>query len=224
VLDCVESTLRLPAHADLVQAGDVPNAIHVMLDGFACGYGLLADGRRQIVSYCVPGDVCDLRTVMLPRIDYSVGTLSPAQVVQLSKAKLLEATQRYPRLLRALWWTTLVEQSIAREWIVNVGQRTAFSRAAHLLCEMFLRLRAVGLVQDRSCEFPLTQTEIADTLALSTVHVNRTLMELRRSGLITLRDKVLTLHDLPALQAAAAFDAGYLQLETPSEEDSVPRG
>jgi CRP-like cAMP-binding protein len=224
VLDSVQSTLRLPAHADLVQEGDVPGAIHVMLDGFACGYKLLADGRRQIVSYCVPGDVCDLRTVMLPKIDYSVGTLSAAQVVQLSKAKLLEATQRHPRLLRALWWTTLVEQAIAREWIVNVGQRTAFSRAAHLLCEMFLRLRAVGLVQDNACEFPLTQTEIADTLALSTVHVNRTLMELRRSGLITLRDKVLTLHDLPALQAAAAFDAGYLQLDTPSEEDSVPRG
>jgi CRP-like cAMP-binding protein len=105
-----------------------------------------------------------------------------------------------------------VEQAIAREWIVNVGQRTALSRAAHLLCEFFTRLRAVGLVQDNSCEIPLTQTEIADTLALSTVHVNRTLMELRRNGVITLRDKLLTIHDRPALQSAAGFDPSYLRL------------
>jgi CRP-like cAMP-binding protein len=222
VLDAIDSTLRLPAHAHLVEEGEVPDGIHVVLEGFACGYKLLPDGRRQIVSYAVPGDVCDLRTTLLSRMDCSVGTLSPAVVARLSRERLREITFEFPRLARAFWKTTLVEQAIAREWLINVGQRTAFSRAAHLLCEMFLRLRAVGLVQENTCEFPLTQTEIADTLALSTVHVNRTLMELRRSGLITLRDKLLTIHHLPSLEAAAGFSPAYLHLEAKLDEDVTP--
>ena len=110
----------------------------------------------------------------------------------------------------------------AAEVAVDGRVRLGDSRAAHLLCEMFLRLQAVGLVQDNTCEFPLTQTEIADTLALSTVHVNRTLMELRRSGLITLRDKQLTIHHLPALEAAAGFEPAYLHLEATLDEDVNP--
>ncbi len=213
VIDALVATARLPAHADFVQEGKMPEAVHVMLEGFACGYKILPDGRRQIVSYCIPGDLCDIGTVLIPRMDYSVATLGPALIASLNRERLQELTRHHPRLFRTFWRIALVEQSIAREWIVNVGQRTAFSRAAHLLCEFYIRLRAVGLVQDNSCEIPLTQTEIADTLALSTVHVNRTLMELRRNGFITLRDKLLTIHDLPALQAAAGFDASYLPLE-----------
>jgi len=220
--DAIDSTIRLPAHAHLVQEGETPDGIHLVLEGFACGYKLLPDGRRQIVSYSVPGDLCDLRTTLLPQMDCSIGTISHAVVGRLSRERLTELTLHSPRMARAFWQTTLVEQAIAREWLINVGQRTAFSRAAHLLCEMFLRLRAVGLVKDNSCEFPLTQTEIADTLALSTVHVNRTLMELRRSGLITLRDKHLTIHHLPALEAAAGFDPGYLHLEATHDDDVIP--
>jgi len=222
VLDTIDCTLRLPAHTHLVQEGEIPDGVHVMLEGFACAYKLLPDGRRQVIAYCVPGDICDLRSIMLARLDCSIGSLSQAIVARLGRPKLREVTLQYPRIARALWRTTLVEQAIAREWVVNVGQRTAFSRAAHLLCEMFLRLRAVGLVQENTCEFPLTQTEIADTLALSTVHVNRTLMELRRSGLITLRDKQLTLHHLAGLEAAAGFNPAYLHLEASLDDDVTP--
>ncbi|MEJ1961994.1 MAG: Crp/Fnr family transcriptional regulator [Gammaproteobacteria bacterium] len=222
MLDAVDGTMRLPAHAHVVQEDESTDGVHVMIEGFACGYKLLPDGRRQIVSYCVPGDICDLRALLLRKLDCSIGTISPVQLIRLTTQRLRETTQQHPRVARALWRTTLVEQAIAREWVVNVGQRTAFSRAAHLLCEMFLRLRAVGLVQDNSCEFPLTQTEIADTLALSTVHVNRTLMELRRSGLITLRDKHLTIHHLPGLEAAAGFNPGYLYLETTLDDEVTP--
>ena len=222
VLDAIDSTIRLPAHAHLVQEGETPDGVHVVLEGFVCGYKLLPDGRRQIVSYCLPGDLCDLRTTLQPRMDCSIGTISQALVVRLSRERLREIILQSPRLACALWQTTLVEQAIAREWLINVGQRTAFSRAAHLLCEMFLRLRAIGLVQENTCEFPLTQTEIADTLALSTVHVNRTLMELRRSGLITLRDKQLTIHHLPSLEAAAGFDPAYLHLDATLDDDVTP--
>jgi CRP-like cAMP-binding protein len=222
VLDAVDSTLRLPAHAHLVQEGESSDGVHVVLEGFVCGYKLLPDGRRQIVSYCVPGDLCDLRIVLLPRTDCTLGTISPSLVARLSRERFRALLFQFPRLGRAFWKTALIDQAIAREWLINVGQRTAFSRAAHLLCEMFLRLRAVGLVQENTCEFPLTQTEIADTLALSTVHVNRTLMELRRSGLITLRDKQLTIHHLPALEAAAGFTPAYLHLEATMDDDVTP--
>jgi len=222
VLDAIDSTLRLPAHAHLVQEGEISAGIHVVLEGFACGYKLLPDGRRQIVSYCIPGDLCDLRVTLLPRMDCAIGTISQALIARLSRERFRAITLQFPRLARAFWKTALIEQAIAREWLINVGQRTAFSRAAHLLCEMFLRLQAVGLVQENTCEFPLTQTEIADTLALSTVHVNRTLMELRRSGLITLRDKQLTIHHLPALEAAAGFAPGYLHLEATLDDDVTP--
>jgi CRP-like cAMP-binding protein len=158
----------------------------------------------------------------MPQMDCSIGTITPAVVVRLSRERFRELTLHSPRVARAFWQTSLVEQAIAREWLINVGQRTAFSRAAHLLCEMFLRLRAIGVVHQNSCDFPLTQTEIADTLALSTVHVNRTLMELRRSGLITLREKQLTIHHLPALEAAAGFDRAYLHLEATLDDDVNP--
>src|SRR4051794_7865487 len=101
VLDAIDSTVRLPAHAHLVQEGEAPDGVHVVLEGFACGYKLLPDGRRQIVSYCVPGDVCDLRLTLLPRMDCAIGTISQALVVRLSRERLREITLQSPRLTRA---------------------------------------------------------------------------------------------------------------------------
>ncbi|MEP7246238.1 MAG: Crp/Fnr family transcriptional regulator [Gammaproteobacteria bacterium] len=205
--------VNLPAHADLQQEGSAADdGMHLILKGFACRYKLLPDGRRQIVGYCVPGDLCDPRMFVLQRTDYSVGTLSPVRAGRLSRESVIELGEHHPRLTLALWWTTLVEEAIALEWMINVGQRSAFERAAHLLCEVYMRLGAVGLVHDNRCEFPLTQNEIGDTLALSTVHVNRTLMELRRTGLISLHDKQLTIHDLSGLKDAAGFNPAYLHL------------
>ena len=117
------------------------------------------------------------------------------------------------RLTRALWWSTLVEEAITHEWIVNVGHRTAFERMAHLFCEIFARLQVVGLTHENRCELPLTQTELADTLALSAVHVNRTLMDMRRAQLVTFHARQLVIHDREALQSVAGFDPGYLHLE-----------
>jgi CRP-like cAMP-binding protein len=118
----------------------------------------------------------------------------------------------HPRVARALWWASFVEESIAREWIINVGYRSAFERLAHLFCELYYRLEAVGLAREMACELPIRQSEIADTLALSAVHVNRTLMELRRSGLLSLNNRRLVIHDMPRLQMAAGFDPVYLHL------------
>jgi CRP-like cAMP-binding protein len=130
--------------------------------------------------------------------------------VLFGREALLEAIARHPRLGHALCWLALQEEMIAREWLVNVGQRTAIERLAHLLCEIFTRMELVGLTDGGRCELPLTQVDLADTLALSTVHVNRTLQELRRQGLVSLSSGLLEIHDFAALQSAAMFAPDYL--------------
>lgn len=201
------------AHEDLAREGELTGDVNVVLGGFACRQKMLPDGRRQIIGYLLPGDLCDVRVFLLRRMDHTISTLSPAKVGIIPRAVVMELTQSNPRLTQALWWATLVEESIAREWLINVGQRTALERLAHLFCEIFVRLRAVGLVNGDSCEFPVTQAELADTLALSTVHINRTLRELRGSHLITMHAKSLVIHDFRALQAIAMFDPNYLHLD-----------
>jgi CRP-like cAMP-binding protein len=213
IADSVTAVRRFEAHEDLLQEGEPPEGINLILEGFACRYKLLRDGRRQIVAYFIPGDTCDVRICVLKRMDHSIGTLGPVEAATISRHAIDEITERYPKLTRAFWWTTLVEEAVSREWVVNVGNRTAFERVSHLFCELFVRLQSVGLTRNDTCDLPLTQHDIGETLALSTVHVNRTLMELRRTGLVTFQSRKLVIHDLAALQSAAGFDPGYLHLD-----------
>lgn len=203
---------RLGAHESIVREGDVPRVVHFLVSGYTCRYKLLTDGRRQITALLVPGDTCDLHGFLLARMDHGVITLSSCTVVQIARETLLELTETRPRIARALWWSTLVDEAILREWLGNIGRRTASQRIAHLFCELLTRLQVVGLAQDNSYDFPLTQAELADIAGLSTVHVNRTLQELRAAGLITLRGKTLSVIDFERLQAVAGFDPSYLHL------------
>ena len=207
------SVRHLPPRTNLVTEGDPASRVNVILEGFACRYRLQSDGRRQVVGLLLPGDMCDIRVCILKRMDHSIGTLSSVRAAQIPRDIIESLLDRYPRLSRALWWSTLVEESITREWVVNVGHRTAFERMAHLFCEIFERLHTVGLTRDDTCDLPLTQAELSDALALSAVHVNRVLMEMRHNQLITLRNQQLTLHDYQALRNIAGFDARYLHLD-----------
>jgi CRP-like cAMP-binding protein len=146
-------------------------------------------------------------------MDHSIGAIAPSKVATISPDDMLKLMHVYPTLTRALWWSTLVEEAIAREWIVNMGQRNALERMAHLFCELLYRFRAVGLNQGLSCTLPLTQVELAETLGLSSVHVNRTLQELRRQELITLNGGTLTIQNLPALEDLSFFNPEYLHLD-----------
>jgi len=211
--EAVSTVRRFPAREDLVREGEPTDGVKLILEGFACRYKVLPDGRRQIIAYLVPGDLCDVRVFLLKRMDHTIAALCPVETALVSHEVMGELMERYPRLTRALWWSTLVEESVTREWIVNVGQRTAFERLAHLFCEIFARLSAVGLAYDNRCELPLTQIELADTLALSAVHVNRTLMEMRRARLVSFQNRQLVIHDHAALQSAAGFNPNYLHLD-----------
>ena len=203
---------RVAPREDIVHEGDKPRGVSVFLDGWACRYKTLEDGRRQIIAYFVPGDMGDLYNFVLREMDHSIAALTPLTVAEFSRETLDEMTARSPRIGQALWWETLVFASIQREWTVNLGLRTALERISHLLCELFFRLRAVGLADNDTCELPVTQVDLGETVGLSSVHVNRTLQELRASGLITLRDRTLIIHDLDALQTIALFNPSYLHL------------
>lgn len=198
---------------DLIREGENPKYVHLMLDGWACRYKTLPDGRRQVVAFFVPGDFCDLNVYMLRQMDHSIGAITRLSVADISRDDMDHLTANYPRVTQALWWEALVNTAIQREWTLNVGQRTAYERIAHLLTELFLRLRTVKMTNGVSCDFPLTQNDLADATGLTAVHVNRTLQELRRDGLIELERRRLTIPDLQRLMDAAMFNANYLHLE-----------
>ena len=203
---------RVAARQDIVTEGETPDAVHLILEGFACRYKVLPTGERSIFAYLIPGDTCDWHVFILKRMDHSIGTLSACTVVDIPRSKVLEITDNYPAITRAMWFITLIDEATLREWIVNVSRRSAESAIAHLFCELLLRLETVGLRVGNGFELPITQTELADTIGLSTVHVNRVLQDLRQQGLIELRNKSLQLLNLEALEKLAQFEPNYLHL------------
>ncbi len=200
----------LKADQDIVRDKDRPSQCCLILEGFACRYKLLDSGRRQILSFHMPGDIPDLRSLHLEVMDHSLGTLVPSQVAFIPHQSLRDLTLRYPRLSHAFWRDTLIDGAIFCEWMVGIGRRRAPVRIAHLLCELLVRFRAAGLTDNHAYHLPVTQAEIADALGLTGVSVNRVLQDLRRSGLITLRGSALTVQDWTGLQQAGEFDPTYL--------------
>lgn len=198
---------------DIAREGDRPKDVQLILSGWACRYKQLEDGRRQVVSFFLPGDICDLNIFILREMDHSIGTITPVSIADLSRDFFDQIGAGHPRIVTAFWWESLVNSAIQREWTMNLGQRTASERMAHLLCEILVRLRLAGLTQADSCDFPLTQADLADATGLSKVHVNRTLQELRSAGLIVLKGKTLVVPNLGRLMNAGLFNANYLHME-----------
>ena len=222
VLDrAVAEVERVDADKDLIREGEKPEHIHVVLEGFTVRYKVMPDGQRQIMAYLVPGDMCDLHVHILGEMDHSIGTLTPCRVAYIPHKSIGELTEGHPRINRALWWATLVDESTLREWLVNMGRREAAAQMAHLFCELLLRLQTVGLATENGFELPVTQDELADTLGLSAVHVNRVLQQLRKDGLITFEGKRLTIHDVERLKAFADFDPRYLHLDRRLRREQV---
>lgn len=205
-----QATHTIPARRDLLREGDAPRCLYLIVEGWGCHYRTLQDGRLQIVDFAIPGDFCDLNLFILDRMDHAIGALTKLRVAEIGREVLHRIIANHPNITTALWWQELVSKSIHREWIVNVGQRSALERIAHLCCEMFLRLESVGLTDGFSCHFPPTQRDLGDATGLTSVHVNRTLQELRRLGLIILEGKKLTIPDMLALQDAGLFNPAYL--------------
>src|SRR3954466_1866374 len=178
---------ELPAGQDIVREGDRPSQCCLLLEGFALRYKVVGDGKRQIMSFHIPGDMPDLLSLHLVRMDHSLATLSRSRLGFISHQNLRRLIQQHPRLGDAFWRETLVDAAVFREWMVGIGRRDARARIAHLVCELVTRLEIAGLARDKSIHIPLTQAHIADALGLSTVHVNRVLQMLRAEKLIVWR-------------------------------------
>ena len=198
----------------LVREGDDPLSVNVVMSGWACRSKMLPDGRRQIISLFLPGDMCDPYVFLLGAVGHAIGTLTPCSVAKVPAQSIRDVTASGPRLAEALWWQTLVALEVQREWTVSLGRRNALERLAHLFCEVVARLTAVGVCNGADCDWPLTQLDLADATGLSGVHVNRSIQELRASGLIELRARRLTVVDHVGLTDLAMFDPGYLHLRT----------
>lgn len=211
VLNAVVREKVWKPRSDVLRQGDVPKIAHVLLDGYTYRYRLLNDGRRQITALLVPGDVCDLEAVMRGRADYGVATLTRCTLGEIPAEMVADPTRLGPEMSQALWRRLLRDEAVSREWLVSVGRRSALERVAHILCELRVRLEAVGLANGPELEVGFTQLELADVLGLSAVHINRTLQELRRTGLIQLSGGTLSILDVPVLEAVAGFDPTYLQ-------------
>lgn len=198
---------------DIIVEGDRPDNVHLILEGWAARYKLLADGERPILAYLIPGDLCDVHIALLNQMDHSIGTLSSCRIAFIPRERMSTLIEGNWRVARALWWATLVDEAILREWLVTVGHRSADKRLAHFICEMLLRAKAVGLTSDDSFELPLTQEELGNSMGLSTVHVNRMLQELRGQGLITSHGKRVIVNDVDRLLEFAEFNPNYLHQE-----------
>ena len=200
------------ARQDIVRDGDTASQCCPVLEGWLCRYKIIGNGKRQIFSFHIPGDIPDLPSLHIPVMDHSLATMTAATVVLILHEALHDLTARFPNIAAKLWRDTLVDAGVFREWLISMGQRDAFNHMAHLFCELYLKQEAVGLAGEHRCPMPVTQVDLADATGMSNVHVNRTLQEMRGKGMITLRSSILVIHAWNELVQAAEFDATYLHL------------
>jgi CRP-like cAMP-binding protein len=214
VLDGLLVNLRqLNARDDMSGDGHMWGAVHVILDGIACRYKMTSGGRRAITAYLLPGDFCDLHLSVLGHMDHSIGALTACLVADFPQALLDDLMQTRPRIARALWWSTLVDEAILREWLVNVGHRPSDRKLAHLLCELRLRLEVVGLATPQGMKLPITQEELGDTLGISSVHVNRVFQQLKQDGLVVMHGREILFPNLARLEKFGEFNSEYLHMK-----------
>jgi CRP-like cAMP-binding protein len=202
------------ADQDLVREGDKPSQCCLLIEGFACRYKLTHKGKRQIFAFHTPGDMPDALSLQLKTMDHSVGTLTRCKVGFIQHEHMRELLRQHPRLTDVFWRDTLIDAAIFREWMLGIGRRDAKTRVAHLLCEMFKRLQAVGQEANNAVPLPLTQAEMGDALGLSTVHINRTLQDLRAEKLIEWENGLLSVLDWNGLVQVGEFDETYLHQDS----------
>jgi CRP-like cAMP-binding protein len=213
IIGALGEVKTFPADYTIIRQGDLLHYSTLLLDGMMCRYKDLKDGQRQITELHVAGDFVDLHSFTLKRLDHSIMTLTPCRVVFVPHANLERITEQHPHLTRMYWFLTTLDAAIHREWELSLGRRSAISKLAALLCEMRLRLGVVGMTDGHTYPLPLTQTDLAECLGLTPIHVNRTLRELREAGVVQVRNGTVTIHDLAALEEFAEFDPAYLYLD-----------
>lgn len=197
---------------DIVPEGCPSSSCCIVLDGWTCCYQMLNEGRRPILSFHIPGDMPDLQGLHLSDTDFGMAALTAATVAFVPHAEIQKLIAGHPAIAMALWREALIAAAMHRAWMAGLGRRHARGRMAHLFCELYLRLKAVGLADGYSLPLPLRQPDLADALGLTSVHVNRIIRDLRKDDLIRLRNRKLDILDWPQLCATAEFNPAYLHL------------
>ena len=202
-----------PRNTDIVNYGETVDHACLVADGLVGSFGSGADGRRQITSFFVSGDMVDLHSVVAPKSGHSLQALAPSTILRIRHSDVRALAMRYPAIAEAFWRDCVVDAAIFAQWVVNVGSRDAATRTAHLLCELGIRLERVGIGTRKRFPLAMTQTHLGDALGLTPVHVNRTLRSLRERALLTLSGTEVIVDDWPRLAEAGDFDDHYLQLD-----------
>jgi CRP-like cAMP-binding protein len=215
--EAIRSNLRavqqVPADHVMVRPNEELSHSTLLLDGIACRYKELREGGRQITELHVAGDFVDMHSFTLKRLDHYVTALTPCTIATIPHRALKTISEEFPHLTRLYWFGTNLDAAIHREWEVSLGRRAAKSRLAHLFCELHARLAIVGLADADTYELPLTQSDLADCMGLSTVHINRMLQELRSEDLLEWKGGTVSLLNLEKLHQVAEFDPSYLYME-----------
>ena len=193
-----------------MREGDDVTESCILLEGFTCRHKLARDGGRQIVSFHLPGDILDLQHLQLPKADHNVQSITEVTVAWVAVRDLKALVRGHPSVNDAFWRDALIDASIFREWVLNVGRRDAKTRVAHMLCEFAARREAAGLGSPERFELPMTQEEIADAVGLTPVHVNRMLQSLRKDGVIDRTGREVQIADWQRMRRVAGFDPAYL--------------
>jgi CRP-like cAMP-binding protein len=201
----------------IVREEDRPRHSCLLLSGFAARHKLAGNGARQILALHLAGDLIDLYQTMPARADHNVQALSTISLAFVPHDAIRELATRHAAIARALWFETLVEAALLREWMLNIGRRDARTRTAHLLCELAIRLHGAGLGERDQFILPFTQEQMADALALTNVHVSRMLALLAAEGLIERHNRRMTILDFARLATIGDFDPRYLHLERVGE-------
>jgi CRP-like cAMP-binding protein len=206
---------------DIIGDGEHSANCHVVLSGLACRYKILPDGRRQIMAFLIPGDLCDAEIFVLKVMDHGVSAIVPTRTALVSGEDMKGLLRETSSLGEALWWGTMTDLGVLRERIIDHGRRTAYVRTAHLLYELLVRYRMVELAKDNRFGFPITQTDLADATGLTPVHANRTLKRLKADGLVDFSGGVVAVLDAPRLKTAAQFSGEYLHLDRAHAQQAV---
>ncbi len=214
LVESISDVKVLERGQNIAADGSRPRHSTVMLSGVACRYKLLSDERRQILAFQFPGDVTDLYSYVLKTMDHGVGCLTRCEIAHIPHDAIERLCARYPNLAYTLWRDSLVDAAILNMAIVNNGRRTALERVAHLLCEQYVRLVAVGLAErGRPTSFYITQTDLSDATGLSLVHVNKTIRKLKDQGLVGKNGGRLEVLNWEGMKALAGFDPAYLHFK-----------
>lgn len=206
------SEQRFERNQVMVRPGEELDHSILLLAGFAIRSKLARDGSRQIVETNVMGDFVDLHGFILKRLEHEVSAASRCDVALAPHGELRRVTEALPRLGRVLWFQTLVDASIHREWMLVLGKKRSRSRIAQFFSEMHSRLGLVGPIGAGGFDLPFSQEELADITGMTSVHLNRCLKELREAGLVTFRNGHVDLHDPDGLRRDAQFDPAYLHI------------